>query len=230
MTTLVKIRGLQRGAPTIFDTTSQSGVLSTGEAGPASVRGFRVKSAIGRHYKQNTTAVTATATSGTLTWSAAYPGAYGNDIQVAIVVAGTSTPLTVAVTNQSATAKPIITLNSATDGGGAATTRAIDAANLLNSDAAAAQLVTVAVGGSLGATPYVNSSTVTAFSAKNLASGSNGTGTLDAEPGPQTGGVTGEPIFLNVTNKTTWVVDTDDQVTARTLMRNRWRFIEIGAA
>lgn len=229
MTNLVKIRGLSRGPAEPYNTTTASGILS-GSAGPSSVRGFRVKSAVGRHYLKNSDAVKASLTSGTITFTANYPGTYANGFKAAIVVSGASTPLSVVVTNTSSTAYPVITVNSATSAGSSAITTAKQAIDAVNSDPLASQFVTASVGGGAnGGGAATNSSTIYAFSSALFTGGSNGTGS-DAEPGPQTLGVAGEPIFINLNNKTTIVVDTDDQSVARTLMRNRWRWVEIGAA
>lgn len=225
MSNLVKIRGLSRGAPNIYDSTTASGVYGTpGGAGPASVRGFRIKSAIGRQYNFETASVAATLASGTgggVTWTASYDGTYGNNIQVAIAAgsAGVSDP--VVVTWQSATAYPLITVNKANTVSGAFSVQ--QAVNAVNSDPEAAQFVVASC------STTEASVTVGTLSATNLSGGSNGTGTADAEPGPNTGGVAGEPIYVNVTNQTTVVVDTDDQVTARQLQRNRWRWISLGS-
>lgn len=229
MTNLVKIRGLSRGPSYTYNATTASGILSGG-SGPASLRGFRVKSAVGRHYLKNTDSVKAAITSGTVTFTSAYPGTYANNFKAAIVVSGNNTPLSVVVTNTSATAYPVITVNAATNGSGTAISTAKDVVNAVNSDPVASQFVTAAVGGGAQAGGAATaSSTAYAFSAALFTGGSNGTGS-DAEPGPQTLGVAGEPIFINLNNKVTVVVDTDDQNVARTLMRNRWRWVEIGAA
>jgi hypothetical protein len=222
MANLVKITGLQRGATRHYTSTTASGVYSDGSNGPASVRGFRVKYALGRQYNQNSTAVAATVSSGTVSWTAKYKGAYGNSIKVAIVVSGNNTPLTVATTFTASTAEPVITVYSATNGGGTATSRTIDVVNLINSDAQASQLITAGI-----ASGFTSTSTVYAFSAASLAAGSNGTGTQDAEP-PY--GVAGEPLWVNVTDRTIWVVDTQDRVVQRTLQRNNWRYVSLGSA
>lgn len=225
MANLIRIRGTQRGAATVYDTTTASGVLgSPGEASVASVRGFRIKSAMGRHFKQNSTSTKATISSGTLTWTANYPGAYGNGIQVDLTT-GAYSSVQVVTTTVSGTANPQISVYVPTG------LNALSVANAINADYEAGQIISVTPGGgdSNGAAA-TNSSVVYSFTPKWLSGGSNGTGTQDAEPGPQTQGVAGEPIYVNVTSKTTWVVDADDGVVQRTLQRNYWRFIPLGPA
>jgi len=218
MTNLTKIRGLQRGANPIYDANIASGTTSGG-AGPASVRGFRVPLALGRSFKNSTGSVVATLTSGSLNWSAVYPGTYGNNIQVGAVVAAPAvSSIQVHYFTASGTANPRIIAYVP------ANTTAQQLVNVLRGDPVASQLVDTSVG-----TGYTQASVVTDFGLTALSGGSNGSGT-DKEPGPQSGGLLGEPIFVHVTNKTTWVVDTDDQVVARALFRNKWRWVPLGPA
>lgn len=71
-------------------------------------------------------------------WTSRIPGSNGNDISVAIVVAGNNTALSVAV------AAGVITVNSATDGAGAATSTADQVKTAVEADPEADALVTVA--------------------------------------------------------------------------------------
>lgn len=92
----------------------------------------------------NTTAALTTAVSGDdndLVFTAVEPGAAGNDISVTYVVAGEETPLTVTVNGKD------ITVNVATDSGGAATSTAAEVKTAIEGNTAAAALVTVANAG-----------------------------------------------------------------------------------
>lgn len=99
-----------------------------------------------------------------LTWTSRIPGADGNDITVAIVVAGTGTALTVGVVGDA------ITVNSATNGGGAATSTAAQVLAAVEASGAADALVTIEhKGASTGA------GVVTALGATHLAGGTDET-------------------------------------------------------
>ena len=208
MAKLVLITGLQRGNPITYDTATASGIYSVGEDGPASVNGFKIKSALGRQYSFDSTAVKATLVSGTITYTANYAGTYGNNITVDTAL---GSAITVATTWAATTGYPTILITVPTG------TRADAAAQALNSDPVASQLITAS---------YASASAlVYNISANPLAGGTNGP-TLDAEP-PY--GVAGEPIYLRVTDKVTLVVDVQDRVVQRSLQRNNWRYISLGA-
>src|SRR5580704_10578326 len=101
MSRLVLITGLQRGSYFHYDATTASGILPNSQEGPASVQGFRVKSALGRQYGYDSAAVAAsTATlsgsagydyTGYIDFQANYPGTYGNNIAIAVNTSGTGT-------------------------------------------------------------------------------------------------------------------------------------------
>jgi len=209
MAKLVKITGLQRGAPVKYNSATASGIYASGEDGPASVHGFRVKIALGRQYNQISTAVAATLTSGTVTYAANYKGSYGNNITVSQVLTGST--ISVATTWDSS-GYPTVALTVPSG------TKANAAAQAINSDPVARQLVTASYS-SATATAY-------AFSGTALAAGSNGS-TTDSEP-PY--GVAGEPIWFNINDKVTTVVDVQDRVVQRSLQRNSWRYVSLGAA
>src|SRR5258708_11739630 len=114
-TNLIIIRGLDRGAHPAGSAGLTIDPGGAQEASPTAVRGFRVKAPIGRHFNQEipngAIAATETYTTGVptaaqVTYTANYAGVYGNDIQVAHA---TGAGLSVALTWQSATAKPLIT-------------------------------------------------------------------------------------------------------------------------
>lgn len=96
-----------------------------------------------------------------VTFDASTPGAGGNSITVAIVVAGANTPLSVAVAGSA------ITINSATNGSSTATSTSAQVAAAVNASVAAAALVTAVAGGT-------GAGVVAAASATNLAGGSGG--------------------------------------------------------
>jgi hypothetical protein len=73
-----------------------------------------------------------------LTWTAVTPGGLGNTVTVALVVSGTSTPLSVAASGTA------VTVNVATNGGGSPTSTAIQVAAAITGSVAASGLVTVA--------------------------------------------------------------------------------------
>ena len=210
MAKLVLITGLQRGNAISYDTATASGIYSVGgEDGPASVNGFRVKSALGRQFSFDSTAVKATLTDGGLTFTANYAGTYGNNITVDTALGGSA--ITVVTTWAATTGYPTILITVPSG------TRADAAAQALNSDPVSTQLITAS---------YASASAlVTNISATALATGTNGS-TLDAEP-PY--GVAGEPIWIRVTDKVTCVIDAQDRVTQRSLQRNHWRYISLGA-
>lgn len=204
MSKLVLITGLQHGR-------------KTGDAGPASVRGFRVKSALGRQYSNTSDAVAATLTSGSLTYTANYKGTYANNITINENVTGSGTAVTVSTAWAATTGYPTITISANTS----ATNAGVAAA--VNADPIARQLVT--------ATTISGSETFSAITntgsgdARALSGGSNGTAT-DKEP-PY--GILGEPLWFRVTDGVTVVVDADDRVVQRSLQRNNWRYISLGA-
>lgn len=217
MATLLKIRGLSRGK-----LTGNPSVATASDGSVASVRGFRIKHAVGRQFSYETGAVKASRTVGAsnsaVTYTANYAGAWGNNVQVAhVLTTASGAAANVAFTYQSGTANPLITVNVATNVSGSNISTATAVAALVNADPNASQYVTAAAGGN-------GTGTVSTISASNLTSGSNGT-TTDAEP-PYN--VAGEPIWVRVNNASLVVVDVDDQVTARTLMRNRWRYVSLG--
>ena len=96
-----------------------------------------------------------------VTFDANTPGAGGNAITVAIVVAGANTPLSVTVAGSA------ITINSATNGSSTATSTSAQVAAAVNANTAAAALVTAVAGGT-------GAGVVAAASATNLAGGSGG--------------------------------------------------------
>jgi hypothetical protein len=211
MAKLVLITGLQRGNPISYDTATASGIYSTGEDGPAAVNGFKIKSALGRQYSFDSTAVKATLTDGALTFTANYAGTYGNNITVDTALGSSGSATTVVTTWAATTGYPTILITVPSG------TRADAAAQALNSDPVSTQLITAS---------YASASAlVTNISATALSTGTNGS-TLDAEP-PY--GVAGEPIYLRVTDKVTLVVDVQDRVVQRSLQRNNWRYISLGA-
>lgn len=99
-----------------------------------------------------------------LTYTARLLGVAGNSITVAYVVAGNNTPLTVSVTGSA------ITVNVATDGGGAATSTANAVRNAVLASAPASALVNVEL-----ATGNDGSGVVTALTATALTGGVSNT-------------------------------------------------------
>jgi hypothetical protein len=71
------------------------------------------------------------------------PGTLGNSTTFRVVVAGASTPASVAVTGSFAAGTAAVTFNSATSAGSAATSTVADMIRLVNSDVAARPLVHV---------------------------------------------------------------------------------------
>lgn len=204
MANLVKITGLQHGR-------------GGSDSGPASVRGFRVKSALGRQYSNASGAVAATLASGTVSFAAKYKGTYGNNIVVDENSSGAGTAATVSVAWAASTGYPTITINANTSATNATVVAAV------NAHPVAGQLVTAAT--SAGSSTFAPVAGTGSGDARNLAGGSNGTAT-DKEP-PY--GVLGEPIWFRVTDGVTVIVDTDDRVVQRSLQRNNWRYISLGA-
>lgn len=90
-----------------------------------------------------------------VTWTARKPGSQGNNIQVDVVVSGTGTSLSIAVSGNK------VTINSATDGGGSATTTAAQAISAVADDANASQLIEGADKGSSDGSGAVADETVT---------------------------------------------------------------------
>ena len=90
-----------------------------------------------------------------ISWTAKKSGIAGNGITVDIVVSGTDASLSVAVSGNT------ITINSATDGGGSATTTAEEAIEAVQNDAAASLLVSGANTGSSDGSGAVSDETVT---------------------------------------------------------------------
>lgn len=114
----------------------------------------------------NFPATLTTALSGThndLVYTAVAPGTAGNAITVRYVVAGNSTPLTVSVTGSA------ITVNVATNGGGAPTSTAAQVAAAVAASAPAAALV----GTPANAASNDGSGVVAALSVTNLAGGTD---------------------------------------------------------
>lgn len=201
MATLVKIHGLDRAN-------------SAGDASVLATRGFRLPLSLKRA-EGGTSMVTATLVSGAgnsaITFNARYPGAWGNNITVAIVAAGTN-PRSIVVTYPSAgSAAPTITINLATTTGtpNASETSASVAASV-NADPAAANFVTATAGGTgLGV--------VAAAAGAALATGADGTGS------------TLSPIYARASAGNVLVVDVDDPKVSKLLRRNNGRFVSLGA-
>lgn len=95
-------------------------------------------------------------------------GAIGNSITIRYVVAGTNTALTVSVTGRD------ITVNVATNGGGAATSTATLVMAAVNAHAVAQTLV-----GAVSAPSNDGSGVVAAFAAQNLIGGTTGVATVE---------------------------------------------------
>jgi hypothetical protein len=222
MATLVQIVGLQRGssvrysaAATASGTLTESGtsqaIYPGGSEGPASVQGFRVPHAIGRQYGFDSAAKTAALTQSNVVFYANYAGSYGNNIKVSLTVTGATT--SVVTTYTGGTANPTIAITVPTGA------KAGDVVNAVDADPTARQFIT--------AYAATNTAALTQFtSAINLSGGTNGS-VLDAEP-PY--GVTGAPIYFNVTDKSIAVVDYTDRTVQRSLQRNSWRYVSLGAA
>lgn len=121
-----------------------------------------------------------------LKYTADARGSSGNDIRIAYVAAGVSTPLSVSVAGKD------ITVNLATDAAGVATSTAAQVRDAVNADAGASALVTVA-----DETGNDGTGVVADMSPTNLAGGSDGRWTLPVASGirmrPATGAV---PIEL----------------------------------
>jgi len=202
MTTLLKLRGLARNA---------NQKVGSGAGQQMLARGFRIKSALSPSVTGGTSA-RATRTIGTsnaaVTYTAKVGGARGNDIRVAQVVDAGTVARSVVVTYDSS-GRPTVTVNLATTGGavnGSETASAIAAA--VNADLEASQFVTAAAGGT-------GASVAVAGAAGNLSGGSNGTGTA-------------ESFYQTVNQRTTVVVDLDDPLVERQLLRNRGNFVSLG--
>lgn len=117
-------------------------------------------------YGTNFPATLTTACTGTdndLVYTAVAPGTAGNAITVRYVVAGNSTPLTVSV------ASSAITVNVATNGGGSPTSTAAQVAAAVAASAPAAALV----GTPVNAASNDGTGVVAAFTATNLAGGTD---------------------------------------------------------
>ena len=208
---LVIIRGLDRGThPAGLPVPSPTGEQVAD--GPTQLRGFRVKHPTYRQFTFESQAVAASYAwpGSSLTFTANYKGAYGNNIHVAVT---TGAGQTVATTWGASSADPIFTVTVPSG------TTASGVANLLNTDETASQFITCSYG--------IAGQGVGTFTSQALAGGSNGVG-ADAEPSTEVEGVAGAPIWLRVTNKSALVVDTTDLVTARTLKRNQWRYVVVG--
>ncbi len=226
MSKLVLITGLQRGSYYHWDATTASGIYPISHEGPASVQGFRVKSALGRQYSFTPGGATAGAAAATATFSgstsninfqANYPGTYGNNISIILTQSGTGTQtglfnVQFTTTWSTPNGYPTFTINVPSAG-----LQNWQIVNAINADEQLSQFIT--------ASTLSPNSTDVQFGAIQLTGGTNPT-TTDAEP-PY--GLAGEPIWINVTDKVTVVVDIQDRVVQRTLQRNRWRYISLGA-
>lgn len=206
MATYLKIRGLTRNA------SDDTGAVYSGS-------GFRVRSAIGQQWPHaGTTATLTTSLTGSnndLVYSAAYPGAFGNNISVAYVTPGTNNAvLGVVISYASGTANPTITVNLATNGSAAITSTAAQIKAAVLADPVAGRLVTIANAASNDGTGVV-----TALSSTPLASGANGTASATN---------VGQSIELPVTGLNTVVVDLDDAFTLRQLYRMKGRWVSLG--
>ena len=221
MATLVKIVGLQRGAPVRYSVaatasgsltesgTSQA-IYTGGSEGPASVQGFRVPHAIGRQYSQDSAAKTAALTQSNVVFYANYPGSYGNNISVSLATGSTASVVT---TYANGTANPTLAITVLTGA------KAGDVVNAIDADPTARQFVT--------AYAASNTAAISTFSATALSGGTNGT-ILDSEPNYN--GLTGAPVYFNVTDKSVAVVDITDRTVQRALQRSNWRYISLGSA
>lgn len=99
---------------------------------------------------QATKTLDLTAANADLLFTANAQGTTGNNIRVAIVVAGNNTALTISVSGND------ITINSATNGGGTATTTAAQAIAAVNSSATASALVIAATAPGNDGTGVIN--------------------------------------------------------------------------
>lgn len=221
MSKLVLITGLQRGNPIHYDLTTASGIFVSGSDSVAGVHGFRVKSALGRQYSYDSAAVAAsTATlsgvggddfTGYIDWAANYPGTYGNNISVGLTTSGSGNAITISTSWAATTGYPTFTVTCPPS------TLVWQVVAAVNSDEEASQFI--------NASTLTPTNTAGGFAPLALVGGTNGT-KLDAEP-PYN--VAGEPIWINVTDRVTVVVDIQDRVVQRTLQRNRWRYVSLGA-
>jgi hypothetical protein len=185
------------------------GKSAVSDGSVSALRGFRVKSSLGNSVTGGTS-VKASLTIGATTNGAVYTakigGAAGNNIQVGVTQSGgTATVLSVVTTYAATTGYPSIVITA----GSTCTPNTIVAA--VNADPVASQFITAA--------PLTtgDGTTLAAAAASALTSGADGTGTAEA-------------FYVKVTNKATVVVDVDEPKTARTLKRNGYRFVSLGAA
>jgi len=209
---LVIIRGLDRGTrPAGSPAPTPPGEQVAD--GPTQLRGFRVKHPTYRQFTYEPQAVAASYSfaGSTLTFSANYKGAYGNNIHVALT--NSAGQQSVATTWGASSADPIFTITVPSG------TTASGVANLVNTDETASQFITCSYG--------IAGQGVGTFNSTALSGGSNGV-SADAEPTTEVESVAGAPLWLRVTNKSALVVDTTDLITARTLKRNQWRYVVVG--
>lgn len=175
--------------------------IAAGDSPTFQPRGFRVRSG---HGSQFPAGVKATATGGATTSgivvTAKYGGTWANGHTVNVSQAGSGTG-TVTYTYAANTGVPTFVVT------GAATMTALNAVNALNADPVFKQLYTAA--------PLTTGAGTTLVSPGALATGTN-VGT-------------GQPIYVSISNGT-YIVDADDRDSVRTLKRNGWRFLSLGAA
>jgi len=188
MATLVKLRGLDRGA-------------AVGDSPTLKTRGFRVKSGHGLQFPGG---VKASATGGTannaMTVTALYGGTWANGHTFTYAAGGSNHTVAVTVAYAANTGVPTFTYTAGT----LATIAEIVTA--LNANPTFKQL-------------YVASTT------------GNGTGTSPVSAGALASGTdvgTGQSIYISLAG-TTAVVDADDRETVRSLKRNGYRFLSLGA-
>jgi hypothetical protein len=137
MATLVKIRGLDRGAQAV--------------GGDLVSRGFRIRTTFTRSDAGVKAFRSIGAGNANVTYTAKYGGTYGNSIKVAQVDPGANNALLNVVTTYDSSGNPTVTVNLATGAGGAITSTALQVKNAVNADAGASQWVTASNSGT-GAT------------------------------------------------------------------------------
>lgn len=175
--------------------------VASGDNATFKTRGFRVKSG---HGLQFASGVKATATGGTannaLTVTALFGGTWANGHTFTYAAGGANSNVVITTAYAANTGVPTYTITAGT------TATIANIISALNGNATFKQFYVASTAG-------------------------NGTGVTPVSPGALASGTdvgTGTPIYVSLAG-TTLVVDADDRDVVRSLKRNTWRFLSLGA-
>jgi hypothetical protein len=197
MATLVQIRGLDRA--------------ENSSGSPMSKRGFRIRTAASGTKASFTTALTGA--NNDVVFTAKWGGTYGNDITITYSdPGGTTATLGVVVSGHAIT----VNLGRASS---AINTTGANIVSLINGDANASKLVTVANAAANDGTGLVTAMATQTLVGGVTASGSGIMATTADEAAAQS--------YDTVEAGKTVTVDLDDQAVARVLRRNHFRFVTL---